>query len=119
MALMFRGSKFSRIALREHFVEREFAVKMPHPHNGRGVHVTCTALENSCTAVRAELRYHRPPRQCVAVCIRWTGLGTGLGTGLWDWTVGLDSQKVALIILKHQNTTKYLHDMNCIWGSRP
>ena len=22
----------------------------------------------------------------LAVCIRWTGLGTGLGTGLWDWT---------------------------------
>ena len=36
-----------------------------------------------------------------------------------DWTVGLDSQKVALIILKHQNTTTYLHDMNGIWGSRP
>ena len=29
-----------------------------------------------------------------AVSIRWTGLGTGL----WDWTVGLDSQKVALIL---------------------
>ena len=27
------------------------------------------------------------------VSIRWTGLGTGL----WDWTVGLDSEKVALI----------------------
>ena len=36
-----------------------------------------------------------------------------------DWTVGLDSQKVALVILKHQNTTKYLHDMNGIRGSRP
>ena len=36
-----------------------------------------------------------------------------------DWTVGLDSQKVVLIILKHQNTTKYLHDMNGIRGSRP
>ena len=36
-----------------------------------------------------------------------------------DWTVGLDSQKVALIILKHQNTTTYLHDMNGIRGSRP
>jgi len=30
----------------------------------------------------------------MAVSIRWTGLGTGL----WDWTVGLDSQKVALIL---------------------
>jgi len=30
----------------------------------------------------------------MAVSIRWTGLGTGL----WDWTVGLDSQKVALIV---------------------
>jgi len=28
------------------------------------------------------------------------GLDSGLdcGTGLWDWTVGLDSQKVALIV---------------------
>ena len=29
-----------------------------------------------------------------AVSIRWTGLETGL----WDWTVGLDSEKVVLII---------------------
>ena len=36
-----------------------------------------------------------------------------------DWTVELDSQKIALITLKHQNTTKYLHDMNGIRGSRP
>ena len=36
-----------------------------------------------------------------------------------DWTVGLDSQKVALIILKHQTLLKYLHDMNGIRGSRP
>jgi len=27
----------------------------------------------------------------MAVSIRWTGLGTGL----WDWTEGLDSQKVS------------------------
>jgi len=38
---------------------------------------------------------HKARRQfSKAVSIRWTGLGTGL----WDWTVGLDSQKVALIL---------------------
>ena len=39
MALIFRGSKFSRIALREHFVEKISRIrgKMPRPHNGRGV----------------------------------------------------------------------------------
>jgi len=35
------------------------------------------------------------------VSIRWTGLGTGL----WDWTVGLDSQKVALILSSDWNDT--------------
>ena len=30
-----------------------------------------------------------------AVSIRWTGLGTGP----WDWTVGLDSQKLAFILV--------------------
>ena len=33
--------------------------------------------------------------------------------------LGLDSQKVVLIILKHQTLLEYLHDMNGIQGSRP
>ena len=33
-----------------------------------------------------------------------------------DWTVGLDSQKVALVILKHQTLLEHLHDMNGIRG---
>ena len=46
MALIFRGSKFSRIALREHFVEKISRIrgKTPRPHNGRGV--PDTALED-------------------------------------------------------------------------
>ena len=46
------------------------------------------------------------------------GLDSGLDSGL-DCGTGLDSQKVALIILKHQTLLKYLHDMNGIRGSRP
>ena len=43
-----------------------------------------------------------------AVSIRWTGLRTGL----WDWTVGLDSQKVALIRFQsstHTTTLQYAY----------
>ena len=43
-----------------------------------------------------------------AVSIRWTGLRTGL----WDWTVGLDSQKVALIRFQsstHTTTLQYTY----------
>jgi len=53
-----------------------------------------------------------------AVSIQWTGLWTGL----WDWTVGLDSQKAALIRFRsstHYYTTVYLHHMNWIQGRRP
>ena len=49
MALIFRGSKFSRIALREHFVEKNSRIrgKTPRPHNGRGVlYSPDTALED-------------------------------------------------------------------------
>ena len=68
---------------------------------------------------------HSKPQLCVTVL---SEMDVDLGrlysvdwTRDWtrDWTVGLDSQKVALIILRHQNTTKYLHDMNGIRGSRP
>ena len=44
----------------------------------------------------------------MAVSIRWTGLGTGL----WDWTEGLDSQKVALIQFRsstHTTTLQYTY----------
>ena len=53
MALIFRGSKFSRIALREHFVEKLSRIrgKTPRPQNGCGV-IYCTCVK---TPVRAEL----------------------------------------------------------------
>ena len=63
MALIFRGSKFSRIALREHFVEKISRIrgKTPRPHNGRGVlYSPDTALE--------DFRYHRPLRRCIVFC---------------------------------------------------
>jgi len=44
----------------------------------------------------------------MAVSIRWTGLRTGL----WDWTEGLDSQKVALIQFRsstHTATLQYTY----------
>ena len=49
MALIFRGSKFSQIALREHFVEKISRIrgKTPRPHNGCGVlYSPDTALED-------------------------------------------------------------------------
>ena len=53
MALIFRGSKFLRIALREHFVEKISRIrgKTPRPQNGCGV-LYCTCVK---TLVRAEL----------------------------------------------------------------
>ena len=57
MALIFCGSKFSRIALREHFVEKisRIRVKMPRPHNGRGVLCSLYLILHLKTSVHAEL----------------------------------------------------------------
>ena len=54
MALIFRGSKFSRIALQEHLVEKISRIhgKVPRPHNGCGVLHLKT----------------RPLRRCVVFC---------------------------------------------------
>ena len=49
MALIFRGSKFSRIALREHFVEKISRIrrKTPRPQNGCGVIIILHLREDS------------------------------------------------------------------------
>jgi len=50
----------------------------------------------------------------VAVSIRWTGLGTGL----WDWTVGLDSEKVALIVSSQlTEDASFLLQHSCHFGA--
>ena len=57
MALIFRGSKFSRIALREHFVEKISRIrgKTPRPHNGCGVLYSPYLILHLKTSVHAEL----------------------------------------------------------------
>ena len=64
MALIFRGSKCSRIALREHFVEKISRIrgKTPHPQNGRDVLHLKTPVRADSTS------YHRPLRRCVVFC---------------------------------------------------
>ena len=59
VGLKFRKLLFDNISLNKF---REFTVKTPHPHNGRGVlHLK--------TPVRAELNYHGPLlRRCVVFC---------------------------------------------------
>ena len=85
--------------------------------------IPSTSLENTTLGNKVFPACHHVGKQCIpSTSLENTTMGNGrLYSVEWtrDWTVGLDSQKVALIILKHQNTTKYLHDMNGIRGSRP
>ena len=70
MALIFRGSKFSRIALLEHFVEKISRIrgKTPRPHNRRGVLYSPDSALEDFRARLNSTRYHRPLRRCVVFC---------------------------------------------------
>ena len=93
-------------------------VPRPAPFSVARIRRSClgTRLGSACFQLHERLRgrgSRRDRSSARAVSIRWTGLGTGL----WDWTEGLDSQKVALIQFRskqhtHYYTTEYLHHMD-------